>query len=100
MLRRLPRRRRDGVAAAALGRGSREEADQGGEARHIDGVAYPSLLAAAMIGQKKESCEKPPAALVGGCFRQFRRYVSISDANWVANCSHWGHDARARAAVD
>ena len=35
MLRRLPRRRRDGVAAAALGRGlAREEADQGGAARH------------------------------------------------------------------
>jgi len=53
MLRRLPRRRRDGVAAAALGRGSRDEADQGGAARHIDGVAYPSRLAAAMIGQKR-----------------------------------------------
>ena len=73
MLRRLPRRRRDGVAAAALGRGSREEADQGGEARHIDGVAYPSLVAAAMNWSKRESCEKPLAALVGGWFREFRR---------------------------
>ena len=72
MLRRLPRRRRDGVAAAALGRGSREEADQCGEARHIDGVAYASLVTA-MNGQKRVSCEKPPAALVGGWFREFRR---------------------------
>ena len=50
--------------------------------------------------KKRESCEKPPAALVGDWFREFRRYVSITDANWVDNCSHWGHDARVRAAVD
>ena len=55
MLRRLPRRRRDGVAAAALGFDvAREEADQCGDARHIDGVAYASLFAAMKLSKKGE----------------------------------------------